>query len=133
MKINSFILTILSIFTISSSVSYSQQNTTVGGHVRMTLYDYKDGESGGTKGHEYSGFDFKDFYVYFSSELSEKLTLDVQPMFSTETGATPKIGTPIQKTKRASNVTIPKFNGWNNAVLKMILPYGYEISAGILK
>jgi hypothetical protein len=125
------------IFAVTASVSFSQQNTTVGGHVRMTLYDYKDGKkvdkTGTVNGHEYSGFDFKDLYLYISSELSDKLTLDVQPMFSTETSATPRLGTEIQKTKKTSAATAPKFNGWNNAVMKMMLPYGYELSAGIMK
>ena len=32
------------IFAVPASVTLSQQNTTIGGHVRMTLYDNKDGK-----------------------------------------------------------------------------------------
>lgn len=112
-----------------ANVLYAQE-TTVGGHIKLTLYDYKDGKSNGDKGHEYAGMDFREMIIYVSSELSDRVSIDIQPYFDASTGATPRIGSDLGNTKNPGD---PKFKGWRKAVIKVILPYEYELAVGIVK
>lgn len=120
-------------FMFFSTTLLLAEGTTVGGHLKMTLYDYKDGKSNGIKGHEYSGMDFREMIVYISSELSDKVSLDLQPVFSSSTGATPKFGKMLGSTKKDPSAIEDTFGGWVKAVVKVVLPKGYELSAGIVK
>jgi hypothetical protein len=120
-------------FTILSVKLVYAEGTTVGGHLKMTLYDYKDGKMNDIKGHEYAGMDFRQMILYISNEISDKVSIDLQPEFDTSTGATPKFGKSLSATKNATSAVTPEFAGWVKAVVKVVLPYGYEISAGSVK
>jgi hypothetical protein len=113
------------------------EGTKVGAHIKMTLFDFKNGKSNGTKGHEYAGMDFREMIVYISSELTDKVSIDLQPYFSPggeclSTGATPRFGVSLSKTKTSSSIT-PNFVGWVKAAMKIVLPHEYELSAGIVE
>lgn len=120
-------------FTILSVKLVYAEGTTVGGHIKMDLYDYKDGKMNGLKGHEYSGMDFREMIVYISSEISNKVSIDLQPVFDASTGATPKFGKLLGATKKDPKDIEEGFGGWVKAVVKVVLPKGYELSAGIVK
>ena len=126
-------LVLLIIFGIAvCSVSIIQaQETTIGAHVKLTLYDYKDGKSNGVKSHEYAGMALSEMIIYLSSELSDKISIDLQPMFNTVTGATPRFGNKISDNKYSN--AEPVFNEWRKAVLTVMLPYEVEAAFGIVK
>ncbi len=121
---------------IAGSICYPDasslaQTSTLGAHVKLTIYDYKDGQNSGVKGHEYAGMALSELILYFSSSLSEKLSVDLQPMFNTVTGATPRFGNPISENKFTNSE--PVFNEFRKAVVTASLPYQVEMSLGIVK
>jgi hypothetical protein len=107
------------------------QDTTIGAHVKMTMYDYTDGTSNGDKGHEYAGMALSEMILYFSSSLSDFLMVDLQPMFNTVTGATPRFGNQMDDNKYLN--AKPVFNEFRKAVLTAYLPHNMEMSIGIVK
>ncbi|MBT4363150.1 MAG: hypothetical protein HOC71_03275 [Candidatus Latescibacteria bacterium] len=107
------------------------EGANVGAHVKMILYDYKDGESNGVTGHEYAGMALSEMILYLSSEISETISVDLQPMFNTVTGATPRFGNKIGDNKYI-NIK-PVFDEWRKAVLTVLLPYELEMAVGIVK
>ena len=121
----------------SARLFAAEGGTTIGGHIKLTAYDYKDGKMNGIKGHQYSGMRFSGMYLYVSSELTDKISIDLQPQFDASstfdasTGATPRFGTKLQESKNPA--VEPVFSGWVKAVVKIALPRGYELSAGIVK
>ena len=128
---NFFAVCAVSFFIIGYGSVTNAQGTTIGGHVKLTMYDYKDGKSDGAKGHEYAGMALSEMIIYFSSELSDKISIDFQPMFNTRTGATPRFGNKIGDNKY-SNVE-PIFNEWRKAIISVLLPYELEMAVGIVK
>jgi len=114
--------------------------TEVGGHVKLVLYDDVFGQRTGTavaepvhKHHEYSGFAFRELILYVSSELSDRVSVDMQPQFDASSGATPKFGKDVGAQKIPAGDITPEFGGWVKAVVTVALPHGYEFSAGIVK
>ena len=131
----------MSLSALTAKCMYAEETkaegTKVGAHIKMTLYDYKDGKSNNVQGHEYAGMDFREMIVYLSSELTDKVSIDLQPYFSPggvglNTGATPRFGVPISNTKTTTSIT-PNFVGWVKAAMKVVLPHNYELSAGIVE
>ena len=116
------------LFTVGSVFA---EGTTLGAHLKMTVYDSKSGKSNGVKGHEYAGMALSEMILYISSEISDKITVDLQPMFNTVTGATPRFGNKIGDNKY-SNVA-PVFNEWRKAVFTILLPREIEMAVGIVK
>jgi hypothetical protein len=114
--------------------------TQLGGHVKMVLYDDVFGQRTGTavpnpvpEHHEYTGFILREMILYVSSELNDRVSVDLQPVFEASSGATPKFGKDIGAQKTAASAINPEFGGWVKAIVKMALPRGYEVSAGIVK
>ncbi len=128
---NLLLYMIFCMFFIFLVAQVSAQGTVIGAHVKLTLYDYKDGKSNGVKGHESTGMGFTETIIYLSSEISEKISVELQPMFNAETGATPRFGTVLGSTK-SSSVT-PKFKEFRKAVFTVLMPYDVEMSLGIVK
>jgi hypothetical protein len=112
-------------------ISAVSAQTTIGAHVKLTMYDYKDGESNGVKGHENSGMALNEMILYFSSEISDNISVEMQPMFDIVTGATPRFGNKIGK-NTYSNVS-PGFREFRKVVLSVVLPYELEMAIGIVK
>jgi len=110
------------------------QETTVGGHVKLTLYDFTDGKKNGVKGNEYAGMALTEMIIYISSELTDKISVDLQPLFNNYTGATPRFKSDnIWKFKKSSQSGKPTFNQWRKAVLTALLPHEIEVAVGIVK
>ncbi len=114
--------------------------TEVGGHVKLVLFDDVYGQRTGTsvadpipKKHQYGGFSFTEMILYVSSELTDRVSVDLQPFFSASTGATPQFGKDIGAQRPAPASIEPEFHGWVRAAVKVALPHGYEVSAGIVK
>lgn len=115
------------------SISANAMNTSVGGHVKLTLFDAMSGEHNTVSSSQYSGLGFREMILYIYSELSDKVSVDLQPMFSASTGATPKFGKDIGQQKKAASAVSASFEGWAKAVVKAVLPYDLEVSVGLLR
>ncbi|MHB9029465.1 MAG: hypothetical protein ACYC9O_11915 [Candidatus Latescibacterota bacterium] len=109
------------------------EGISVGGHLKLLGYDYKDGEMNGIKGHQYTGMALREMLLFVSAELTDKVSVDIQPQFDASTGATPKFGQKLQETKNDAGSVSPEFGGFIKAAVKVALPRGYELSAGIVK
>ena len=114
--------------------------TEIGGHVKLVLFDDVFGQRTGTavpdpvaKHHEYGGFILREMILYVSSELNDRVSVDLQPVFDASSGATPKFGKDIGAQKNAASSIEGEFGGWVKAIVKVALPRGYELSAGIVK
>lgn len=111
--------------------------TTVGGHIRMTVLDMADGESttGGTvfKDNSSMGMAFTELILYFSHDLSETISVDLQPSWSASTGASPSFGKKIGEQKVAPEDVHAGFHGWVKAVVSVALPYEIDMAVGIVK
>ncbi|MFC1541219.1 hypothetical protein ACFL50_02080 [Candidatus Latescibacterota bacterium] len=116
---------------IVCQVSIVMAQTTIGAHMKLTMFDYKDGESNGVKSNENAGMALDELILYFSTEISERITVDIQPLFDTATGATPRFGTKVGESAY-SNAT-PGFREFRKAVFSVYLPYEVEMAVGIVK
>ncbi len=131
---NILILFTLCCLIIGFAPAIHAQGTNIGGHVKLTLYDYTNGEKNGVKGHEYSGMALTEMIIYISSELSDKITIDLQPLFNVYTGATPRFKRGDDwNFKKTSDNGKPVFNQFRKAVISVLLPYEIELAAGIVK
>lgn len=132
-----WVLVMASCFVVGFSYVAHAGDTTVGGHLKITMFDFADGDhtTGGTtvSSDENVGFSFREMILYFSQEIDETLSVDLQPMWSTSTGATPKFGKDIGEQKQAAGNIEEGFHGWIKAVVKKVLPYEIEASVGIVK
>jgi hypothetical protein len=108
------------------------EQTTVGGHLKLTLYDRPTGTHNSEQTSNYVGFSVRAFYIFVSHQLTDKVSIEVQPEFAASTGATPKFGSPIAKKTDPSTIA-PEFSGFNRAQMTVTLPKEYEISFGIVK
>jgi hypothetical protein len=114
--------------------------TSVGGHIKLSLFDYSYGISKDSAGVAYNtqstGFGLMAFILFFSQQLNDNISADIQPLFTASTGATPSLGSAIgSQLSSASGVTL-RFSGvdWGRASIKVTLPeQGLDISAGIVK
>ena len=111
--------------------SVAAQETTIGAHVKLTMYDYTNGKSNSVKGHEYSGMALNEVIIYFSSQISDRISVDLQPLIDAKTGATPQFGNKMGNNKN-SNIA-PGFREFRKAVFSVILPYELEMAVGIVK
>jgi len=111
-------------------IPQSLSQMTIGGHMKMTVFDYKNGDSNGLSSSENSGMALNEFILYFSTEVSDRITVDIQPLFDALTGATPRFGSEIGDSFAGVQ---PKFNEFRKAVISVYLPYEVELAAGIVK
>ncbi len=136
---------ILLIIIINTFFLYGGE-TTIGGHFKLTLYDYSIGErtftiidsindsikkSQKADGARSAGMSITRFTLLISREIKEIFTLIIQPNFEVLTGATPRIGKSIGEKQSAGG---PKFTGWQKAMMRIIIPYPLlvEVSGGVL-
>jgi hypothetical protein len=106
--------------------------TTVGGHLKLTLYDRPTGTHNGDQSSNYMGFSFRSLWLLVSHQISDKVSIEVEPEFAASTGATPKFGSPIAKKTDPSTVEAG-FSGFTRAQVSVILPKDYEVSFGMVK
>ncbi len=119
--------------------SYSGE-TKVGGHFKLTLFDYSMGDRAFTDtlgivqkadGARYAGMSISRFTLLVMQEIKEIFSILVQPNFEVATGATPRVGRSIGEKHKAS---APKFVGWHKAFMRILIPYPLlvEVSGGVL-
>lgn len=127
------IITIALLIVIAMGMGLAMaQETNVGGHLKLTVYDRPSGEHNGVQSSNYVGFSFIGLYLYFQKELTDKVSIDLQPHWSASTGATPSFGNEIAKKTPAGDID-PHFHGFVKAVVKVMLPGEWEMAFGIPK
>ena len=105
-------------------------NTRVGGNLKFYLLDKTSGLSNTNYKSQSALSGLSGFYLYISSELSDKVSIEVNPKISVSASATPKLGHAIS----ADLNTSPSASlGFESAFLKFKLPENMELSAGALR
>jgi hypothetical protein len=119
-------------------MTFNNGATTVGGHLKMELFDWADGvrttdvsgvktKTGST---EYSGAGSNSIWLYISHQLSDVFSIEVEPEFDASTSATPKLGYKIGAQIKDSAESLL---GFDRALAKYTTPGDIEISGGIIK
>ncbi len=135
----SILIFVIVIIMMSGSASFVFAGTELGGHIRVTLFDYVDGvhlEDGESSfDTQYTGFGMTAIVLFLYHQLSDNVSVTLQPMFKAITGATPQLGMNIGEQKSEPSGVTLRFAGveWGRATVKWVLPYGFELTAGILK
>ena len=81
---------------MSSAALLFAQKTVVGGHVKMTLIDYKSGESDGEKGSESAGLAMREFDIIISQDITDNISVVSLTEFAARTSATPSFGRSLE-------------------------------------
>ena len=113
------------------TVSFAGE-TNVGGHVKLTVFDRPTGEHNGESTSNYVGLTLNGLYLFINKEISEKVSVDLQPHWSASTGATPSFGNDIAKKTPAGDIE-PHFHGFVKAQVNVLLPNDFELGVGIVK
>ncbi len=128
------------------TVSAYPGETVVGGHLKLTLYDYSIGERTFTivdslidsikntqkaDGARSSGISISRFTLLVMREIKEIFTILVQPNFEVATGATPRVGHSIGEKNTPGGAV---FTGWHKAFMRILIPYPLlvEVTGGII-
>ena len=102
----------------------------VGGDLKFYLYDKLEGKSVGTETSQPALNGLTSFYLFISKELSDSVSLDIEPKFSISASATPKLGAKIGKDITSSPT--PSI-GFVRAQITVKLPENVELTAGALR
>lgn len=138
-KKNLFSISIFIVLFVNVLCVYSGE-TTVGGHFKLTLYDYSIGErtfidsidaEQKADGARSAGISISRFTLLAMREIKEIFTILIQPNFEVATGATPRLGRSIGEDSSPGG---PKFTGWHKAFMRILIPYPLllEISGGVI-
>ena len=138
-KKNLFSVSVFFVFFVNVLCVYSGE-TTVGGHLKLPLYDYSIGErtfidsidaEQKADGARSAGMSITWFTLLVMREIQEIFTIVVQPKFEVATGATPRLGRSIGEERTSGG---PKFTGWHKAFMRILIPYPLllEVSGGVL-
>lgn len=116
-----------------------KSGVSVGGNLKLRFYDHVRGSRNDIVGDSDSGFGFGSFYLYINSQISDKLSIDVQPHFgAASTGATPSFKSPFGPPPTEFNPKLTKtgldgeFDGYVKAYATYVLPNDYQLSFGIV-
>lgn len=100
-------------------------NTRVGGHLKLYMFDRSEGKRNGRGQHNNLSGGINNLYLYFTKEISEWLGLDVQTNTEVTASATPKLGSNISRGSVSTSTTI------HQAFMTVRLPKEYELKVGI--
>lgn len=111
-----------------SSLGKLAEGLTVGGHVKLFLFDRTQGKRNGNSQHTNlsAGVGTHAFVLYVTKELTDWLKLDTATDFGVSASATPSIDSDLT---RAYNTTVSTTLRALN--LQALLPQGYELKMGI--
>ena len=135
-----FLFIPLVVLMVCITFPVSAKETTVGGHFKLTLYDYSIGERNFTdsanavqkaEGARSAGISITRFTLLAMREVEEIFTVLLQPNFEVSTGATPRLGKSINENYSPGG---PIFTGWHKAFMRIMIPYPLllEVTAGII-
>ncbi len=135
-----FVLAVVFLALVFGQVIASEAGkTTVGGHVRLKLYDNPTGWSSwgapfnlttSTKSEDYMGMGFTGAYIYLSQDITDNFSIELVPIISASTGATPK----FHSTIGAHATAAPAVSlGIDKAVIKYRAPFDIDVTFGVMK
>ncbi len=101
-------------------------NTHVGGHLKLYMFDRSSGKRNGEEQHNNISGGINHLYLYFTKEISEWLGINVQTDTQVTASATPRLGSNISRATTASTSTII-----HQAFMTARLPKEYELRVGI--
>lgn len=119
--------------------AFAEGEKMLGGHVKMTLFDYAYGINKTAAGQEYStqspGMGVAAVILFLNAKINDVVSVEVDPGLTAITGATPSLGSKLGDQMSTAGGISLKLNGvdWGKAVVKLTLPDDFEVSAGILK
>ncbi|MCG2712799.1 MAG: OprO/OprP family phosphate-selective porin [Candidatus Omnitrophica bacterium] len=99
----------------------------VGGHFRMYMFDKSDGKRNGIKQHNNVSAGINSFYLSFKKELSDYLSMYVEPEISVSASATPSLGSDITRATSATTST-----SFHRAYMLVSLPNDMVLKAGLI-
>jgi len=103
------------------------EGLTVGGHLKLYMFDRSDGERNGVNQHNNLSGGINHFFLYLTKELGDWLKIDVQTDTSISASATPSLGSDITRaTSSTTSTTIYQ------AFMTAFLPQGFEARVGVL-
>ncbi len=104
------------------------EGVTVGGHLKMFVFDRTDGSRNGVNQHNNLSAGVNHFYLYITKDLTDWLKVDVQPDFSVNASATPIVGSDISRARTADTSV-----DLHQAFLTAQLPKQAELKVGIFQ
>lgn len=124
---------------LSSSLPLFAFETSIGGKLKLNLYDASMGTrtlvSGNTttqtQDNSYSGMGLASYDMYISAKLSEIVSVDIRPQISVSLNATPQFGNDIGK--QMNFAAMAEFTGFSKAAVKILLPEKFTLTTGLLK
>jgi len=112
-----------------SSAGQLAEGLSVGGHVKLYMFDRTQGERNGVSQHTNlsSGIGTHAFVLYITKQLTDTLKIDTATDFGVSASATPSVGSNITRaTTGTVSTTLRKLT------MELALPQGYEFKAGIM-
>lgn len=111
---------------LSESKSGLFDGLSVGGHLKLYMFDRAEGERNGVEQHNSLSAGLHHLYLYFRKEIAEWLALDVRTDTSVMASATPELGADIARsTSSTVRTTI------HQAFMTARLPHQVEAKAGL--
>ena len=76
---------------------------------------------------------FNSVFLYFVAQLTDKITIDIEPEIAAHSGATPSLGMKIGAQRVPASDADALTLGLNAAKISALLPWNVQLSAGILR
>ncbi len=114
---------------VKASSNSGNSGGTVGGNFKFYLYDKSEGVSSGAAASERALSGMTSFYLFINKELSENVSLEIDPEISVSGGATPKLGTAFPNPSTSPTLSL----GLLKAQITVKLPEAVELTAGSLR
>lgn len=104
----------------------SVEGARVGGHLKLYVFDQTTGQRNDVKQHNNISAGASHLYLYIDKDLTDTVSISVQPDIKVTASATPTLGSNIS---RASSATVT--TSLYQAFVRTILPNGMELKAGV--
>ncbi len=112
-----------------TSANSGNSGGTVGGNFKFYLYDKSEGVTNGSASSERALTGMTSFYMFINKDLSENVSLEIDPEISVSGGATPKLGAAFPSPSTSPTLSL----GLLKAQITVKLPESVELTAGSLR
>ena len=129
MKLIGFLTTVCALVFLSVGFAEAEEEgASLGGDIKFYLYDQSYGEVDGESQSNNVSAGFNSIILYISKEITDELSVNVDPEIRVSAGATPRLGGEItRETDAEIEVEILRAN------LTWVLPNDFQLKAGYLK
>lgn len=100
----------------------------VGGHFKLFMFDQSRGERNDVNQNNQISAGVSTFYLYIDRELSDTVSMSLQPKIAVSASATPSLGSDISRVTTGGTVS----TSFHQAFMKALLPKGIELKAGLM-